>query len=84
MTRDEISGVVLGVLGNIAPEADLSLLHGDVDLRDQLDIDSMDQLNFLIAVHNQLSVDIPEADYPLVQTLDGLLDYLERKLGSSQ
>jgi acyl carrier protein len=83
MTHDEIRQVVLGALGAIAPEADLSQLRGDLDVRDQLDIDSMDHLNFLIAVHTQLSVDIPEADYPLVQTLDGLLGYLEARLGTS-
>ncbi len=76
MTRDEIKAVVLRVLGQIAPEADLSQLKPDRRLRDQLDIDSMDLLNFVIGVHKELKVEIPEADYPKLATLDGCLNYL--------
>ncbi len=50
-------------------------------LRDQLDIDSMDSLNFLIAVHEQLQVDIPEADWARLQTLDELVEYLGPRTG---
>jgi acyl carrier protein len=52
------------VLGNIAPEADLGALPPDRDLRESLDIDSMDFLNFVISLHEKLGVDIPEADLP--------------------
>jgi len=76
MTRDEIKAVVLRVLGQIAPEADLSQLKPDRRLRDQFDIDSMDLLNFVIGVHKELKVEIPEADYPKLATLDGCLNYL--------
>jgi acyl carrier protein len=76
MTRDEIRAIVLRTLGEIAPEADLSTLEPDVSFRDQLDVDSMDLLNFVIALHAVLHVDIPEADYPKLATLDGCVDYL--------
>ena len=76
MTRDEIKAVVLRVLGQIAPEADLSQLKPDRRLRDQLDIDSIDLLNFVIGVHKELHVEIPEADYPKLATLDGCLNYI--------
>ena len=76
MTRDEIRATVLRTLGEIAPEADLSTLKADVSFRDQLDVDSMDLLNFVIAVHAALHVEIPEADYPRLATLDGCVDYL--------
>lgn len=76
MTRDEIRDVVLRALGEIAPEADLSTLEPDVAFRDQLDVDSMDLLNFVIALHVALHVDIPEADYPKLDTLDACVDYL--------
>ena len=76
MTRDEIRATVLRTLGEIAPEADLSALKGDVSFRDQLDVDSMDLLNFVIALHGALHVDIPEADYPKLATLDGCVEYL--------
>jgi len=76
MTRDEIRATVLRTLGEIAPEADLSALESAVSFRDQLDVDSMDLLNFVIALHATLHVDIPEADYPKLATLDGCVDYL--------
>ena len=76
MTRDQIRATVLRTLGGIAPEADLSTLEPDVSFRDQLDVDSMDLLNFVIALHAVLHVDIPEADYPRLATLDGCVDYL--------
>ena len=76
MTRDEIRAIVLRTLGEIAPEADLSTLEPDVSFRDQLDVDSMDLLNFVIALHAVLHVDIPEVDYPKLATLDGCVDYL--------
>jgi acyl carrier protein len=76
MTRDEIRATVLKSLGEIAPEADLATLEAGVPFREQLDLDSMDQLNLVIALHAALSVDIPEADYPKLATLDGCVDYL--------
>lgn len=83
MTKDETREVVLRVLGRIAPEADLSQLKPKLRIRDQLDIDSMDLLNFVIGIHKELHVDIPEADYPKLATLDGCLGYLASLRGSS-
>jgi acyl carrier protein len=76
VTRDEIRSEVLRALGDIAPEADLSALEADVSFRDQLDVDSMDLLTFVIALHTRLHVDIPEVDYPKLATLNGCVDYL--------
>lgn len=76
MTPDEIRSVVLRNLGAIAPEADLEHLRPDVGFREQLDIDSMDFLNFVIALHKELRVEIPEKDYPKLATLRGCTDYL--------
>ena len=76
MTREEIRATVLRTLGEIAPEADLATLEPGVSFRDQLDVDSMDLLNFVIALHGTLHVDIPEADYTKLATLDGCVDYL--------
>jgi acyl carrier protein len=79
VTRDELRATVLRVLGEIAPEADLAALHPDVGFRDQLDLDSMDMLNFVVGLHAAVGVDIPEADYPKLATLDGCVDYLEAR-----
>ena len=76
MTKDQIRETVLRVLGQIAPEADLSQIKPNLRIRDQLDIDSMDLLIWVIGLHKELKVDIPEADYPRLATLDGCIDYL--------
>ncbi len=80
MSPDEIKETVLHLLGQIAPEADLTHLKPAVSFRDQLDIDSMDFLNFIIAVHDALHVDIPETDYGKVATLDGCVGYLSTRV----
>ncbi len=76
LTAEEIKGLVLRVLGEIAPEADLSSLNPERSFRDQLDLDSMDFLNFVIALHKELNVEIPEADYPKYTTLKGCIEQL--------
>ena len=84
MNEAGIRTVLQEELGNIAPETDLQKLDPAVDLREALDIDSMDFLNFVIAVHHRLGIDIPELDYPKLVTLDGAVSYLKAKLGSSK
>ncbi|MBI3809050.1 MAG: acyl carrier protein [Nitrospirae bacterium] len=80
LARDEITNTVLRALGEIAPEADLVAIKPGVSFRDQLDIDSMDFLNFVIAVHAALHVEIPEADYPKLITLNGCVAYLSSRV----
>lgn len=76
MTEHEIRATLEDELGNIAPEADFSSLDPSADIREQLDIDSMDFLNFITAIHERLAVNVPEADYPKLMTLDGAVAYL--------
>jgi acyl carrier protein len=76
VTTEELQTMLLRILGELAPEADMSELAADVRIRDQLDLDSMDFLNFLIAVHEETGVDIPEADYPKLRTLNDIIVYL--------
>jgi acyl carrier protein len=78
MTAAEIHEAVLKVLANIAPEADLSSLAPTARIRDQLDLDSMDFLNFIIGLHQELHVEIPERDYSQLMTLAGCVDYLQK------
>ncbi len=80
MTRDEVAGVVRSILGGIAPEVDLARVRPDADLRDELDIDSMDFLRFVVALHERLGVEVPEADYPRIRTLDGCAAYLAARV----
>lgn len=78
MTENDLREVVLGALRRIAPEVDPGEIRPDVALRDQIDIDSIDFMNFVIALHEELGVDVPEADYPEIATLDGCVAYLAR------
>jgi acyl carrier protein len=80
MTQPDIRAVVHEELHNIAPEIDLSAVNPTADLREALDIDSMDFLNFVTAIHHRLGVDVPELDYPKLITLDGAVKYLGNKL----
>ncbi len=80
MNENEIRAMFLEELGNIAPEMDLRRLDSTADLREALDIDSMDFLNLVTAVHRRLGVDIPELDYPKLVTLDGAVRYLGDRL----
>lgn len=76
MTNAEIKDAVLRILAKIAPEARGQDLAPSVNLRDQLDLDSMDALNFVIALHEEFDVEIPETDYAKLTTLDGIVAYL--------
>lgn len=67
----ETRAQVLRLLGEIAPEADLAGLNPDVSFRDQLDLDSMDFLNFVVSLHKTFHMEIPESDYPKYMTLNG-------------
>ena len=80
MTDEELRTVVIATLKTIAPEVEEGDLRPDRPLRNQVDLDSMDWLNFLIGLHEKLKVDIPEADYAKLVTLGDVLDYLKVKL----
>jgi len=80
----DIRKVVQEELNNIAPEIDLATIDPAGDLRESFDIDSMDFLNFITAIHHRLGVNIPELDYPKLFTLDGAVAYIRAKLASSK
>ena len=81
MKPNEIRSLVLAELTRIAPELEEGELKPDRPLRDQVDLDSMDWLNFLVALHERFKVEIPESDYQRRGTLDEIAAYLSGKLG---
>lgn len=81
MTGEQIRKIVCSGLQQIAPEADLEMLEPGENLRESLDIDSFDFLNFLIGLHETLGVEIPEADYERLISLEDILRYLSARLG---
>jgi acyl carrier protein len=81
MDTNEIRAAVIATIKSIAPEVEEGELEPDQPLRDQIDLDSMDWLNVIIGFHRRLKVEIPEADYARLTTLDAIVDYLAAKLG---
>jgi len=83
MDDQQIKNTIFETLARIAPEVEPSEINPDKMLRDQVDMDSMDFLNFIIALHKRLQVDIPEADYSRLTTLNEMVAYLKAKLGQA-
>jgi len=79
MTAVDLRAAVLDVLSEVAPELERDKIDPRVDLRNQLDLDSMDFLNFVLGLHKAFGVDIPETDYRKIGTLDGCTAYLAAK-----
>lgn len=84
MSEIDIRKAVQEELNSIAPEIDIAAVDATTDLREALDIDSMDFLNFVTAIHHRLGVNIPELDYPKLITIDGAVRYLEAKFKSNK
>jgi acyl carrier protein len=76
LNETQLKETVLRVLSGIAPEIDIQSLDAAKDLRDQIDIDSVDFLNFVIGLHKALGIEIPDADVPKLVTLNGCVGYL--------
>jgi len=76
MTKEELQQIIFTQLRGLAPEADLEDLRLHDDIREALEIDSFDFLNFLIALNKEVGVEVPEKDYGKVNTLESLTTYL--------
>lgn len=79
MTKDETKQVVLDIIADIAPDEDISTLKPDVRLRDQMQLDSMDFLDIVMELRKRHGIEVPEADYPQLASLDSCADYLTPK-----
>lgn len=75
-TAEDLRSTLFSVLAEIAPEADAASVDPTESLREQLDLDSMDFLNFVIGLHKRLGVEIPESDYSRLASIDGAIAYL--------
>jgi acyl carrier protein len=80
MTIDEIKNVILEIIQDIDDEADFENLDPSEALRDQLDLDSMDFLDIVMELRKRYQIQIPEADYPQLATLDSCVNYLMPRL----
>jgi len=73
---EEIRETILQVIHEIAPDEDLSNLKGDVRIRDQIDLDSMDFLDIIMELRKRYRIVVPEDDYMKLSTLDSSVEYL--------
>ena len=79
MTKDETKQVVLEIIADIAPDEDISNLKSDVRLRDQMQLDSMDFLDIVMELRKRHNIEVPEADYIQLASLDSCAAYLTPK-----
>ncbi len=79
MTDNDIAKLVQSALFAVAPDLEGETVGPDVPFRDQFEIDSMDFLNFVIALHKATGIEIPERDYPKLESLDKAVAYLKAK-----
>ena len=79
MNEAEIRAIARAVLSEIAPEADLESLSDKAPLRDELDLDSMDFLNFIAGLHQRTGINVPDADYPRLATMAEVVAYLHNR-----
>lgn len=81
MTDADIRTTFLEELTRVAPDIDPADVGPDDHLQNDLEIDSMDFLNLVAALHKRLGVDIPEVDYPRIASLSLAVGYLKAKIG---
>jgi acyl carrier protein len=77
MKAADIRAMILEVIHQIVPDEDLSNIKGDVRIRDQIDMDSMDFLDIMMELRKRYGIKVPEEDYMKLSTLDGSVAYLE-------
>ena len=80
MTNEQINDAILQIISVIAPDEDLSHVKSDVALRDQLELDSMDFLDIVMELRKRYNVEVPEAEYGHLASLDSCVAYLAPKI----
>lgn len=76
MNEEEIKQTIFQLLKRIAPDTEPSQMKPDDNIRETLTIDSFDTLQFIVALNDQLAIDIPEKDYGKITTLKSLVSYI--------
>ena len=80
MTKEQIKATILEIIAQIIPDEDLSNLKGDIPLREQVELDSMDFLDVIMELRKRYGIEVPEDDYTQLATLDGSVAYLEPRM----
>jgi len=80
MTKEQIRAIILEIIAQIIPDEDLSNLKGDIPIREQVELDSMDFLDIIMELRKRYGIEVPESDYMQLATLDGSVAYLEPRM----
>jgi acyl carrier protein len=80
MNEQETKKTIFQLLKQIAPDTEPSTLKPDENIREMLDIDSFDTLQFLVSLNEKIGIEIPEADYGKITTLKTLVNYILDKI----
>jgi acyl carrier protein len=79
MTREETRKAISDIIADIAPDEDLSNLDDNEPIRDQIELDSMDFLDIVMELRKRYKIEVPEEDYPQMNTMNGCVEYLSPK-----
>lgn len=82
MTEDQVKQIVIDIIAEIAPDEDTTNIKPEIKLREQLDLDSMDFLDIVMELRKQHNIEVPEADYPQLASLDSCAAYLTPKFNA--
>jgi len=80
MTEEQIRATILEIISQIIPDEDLSALKGDIPIREQVELDSMDFLDIIMELRKRYGIEVPESEYTEMATLDGSVAYLEPRM----
>ena len=82
MTDEQVKQIVTDIINEIAPDEDTTDIKPEVNLRDQMDLDSMDFLDIVMELRKQHGIEVPEEDYPKLASLDSCAEYLTPKFNA--
>jgi acyl carrier protein len=82
MTKDDCKKLVIDIISDIAPDEDLTAIKPEIKLRDQLQLDSMDFLDIVMELRKRHGIEVPEADYMQLASLDSCAEYLTPKFNA--
>lgn len=80
MTKEQIKVTILEIISQIIPDEDLGHLKGDIPIREQVELDSMDFLDIIMELRKRYGIEVPESDYTELATLDSSAAYLEPRM----
>lgn len=80
MSKDEVQDYILKLLKRVAPEVKLDRLRLDRHLKKEIDLDSLDFLKMMVMIEKEKGYSVPETDYHLLFTINGMVSYFEGKI----